>query len=360
MTGDLMTESIQIEAKVEDEIWITREIDQTLIIVTEIEKEVVGGNAKMITEMNRVEIDTEIIVATEEETENESEIVTWMAIAGIMIAEIEIVIPRHRRERTTRWDDGYEEHRERKREAREKEKRSEREKEAEFKSDNEPTSVIMLRGLRDEIKEDDILEELYSAEVAFKDVRIVRNKIGYTRGFGFVEFDTVESAKQWMDHIKGRLICQGFSIGADYSRPKNAQDKDWNCPKCGTQNFSSRRRTTCFSCGTPKEVSGDDKESSNPPCKVLILKGLDVLTNEETVRTMLSSITTLPIYDIRLIRDKLTSTSRGFCFVELASIEDATNFLEELSSMNPPFEIDGRIINTLYAKNSEPAPASKP
>lgn len=28
--------------------------------------------------------------------------------------------------------------------------------------------------------------------------------------------------------------------------------------------------------------------------------------------------------------------------------------------MNPPFEIDGRIVNTLYAKNSEPAPPSKP
>ena len=32
-------------------------------------------------------------------------------------------------------------------------------------------------------------------------------------------------------------------------------------------------------------------------------------------------ITALPIYDVRLIRDKLTSTSRGFCFVELGSVE---------------------------------------
>ena len=32
-------------------------------------------------------------------------------------------------------------------------------------------------------------------------------------------------------------------------------------------------------------------------------------------------ITALPIYDVRLIRDKLTNTSRGFCFVELGSVE---------------------------------------
>ena len=31
-------------------------------------------------------------------------------------------------------------------------------------------------------------------------------------------------------------------------------------------------------------------------------------------------ITALPIYDVRLIRDKLTNTSRGFCFVELGSV----------------------------------------
>ncbi len=32
-------------------------------------------------------------------------------------------------------------------------------------------------------------------------------------------------------------------------------------------------------------------------------------------------ITALQIYDVCLIRDKLTNTSRGFCFVELGSVE---------------------------------------
>ena len=39
------------------------------------------------------------------------------------------------------------------------------------------------------------------------------------------------------------------------------------------------------------------------------------------IRKALVEITALPIYDVRLIRDKLTSTSRGFCFVELGSVE---------------------------------------
>ena len=39
------------------------------------------------------------------------------------------------------------------------------------------------------------------------------------------------------------------------------------------------------------------------------------------IRKSLVEITALPIYDVRLIRDKLTNTSRGFCFVELGSVE---------------------------------------
>ena len=39
------------------------------------------------------------------------------------------------------------------------------------------------------------------------------------------------------------------------------------------------------------------------------------------VRQSLASFTSTPIFDVRLIKDKLTGTSRGFCFVEFGSIE---------------------------------------
>ena len=39
------------------------------------------------------------------------------------------------------------------------------------------------------------------------------------------------------------------------------------------------------------------------------------------IKQSLVEITALPIYDVRLIKDKLTGTSRGFCFVELESVQ---------------------------------------
>ena len=39
------------------------------------------------------------------------------------------------------------------------------------------------------------------------------------------------------------------------------------------------------------------------------------------VRQAVSNVCALSLKDIRLIKDKVTNTSRGFCFVELNSIE---------------------------------------
>lgn len=204
-----------------------------------------------------------------------------------------------------------------------------------------------------------MIEELQRDGTDFLDLRIVRHRTGVSRGFGFLEFKSVSDAQDWMEHHKGRYHVRGYRVCADYSRPKstsNLTDKDWTCSKCGGQNFSSKRRLSCFKCGAPKETAdgGEDKEVSNNPCKVLILKGLDTITHDEAIRKALVEITALPIYDVRLIRDKLTNTSRGFCFVELGSVLEASQLLEIITNMHPFFAIEGRVVTASYAKHDNP------
>lgn len=225
---------------------------------------------------------------------------------------------------------------------------------------DEPTSVVILHGLDKDFKEEDMIEALQKDGTEFLDLRIVRLKSGVSRGFGFLEFKSVSEAHDWKERHRGRYYVRGHTVCIDYSRPRSAAnviEKDWICNKCGGQNFSSKRRLNCFKCGAPKEVSDivEEKEVlNNNPCKVLILKGLDTITHDEGIRKALVEITALPIYDVRLIRDKMTSTSRGFCFVELGSVEEASQLLEIITNMHPHFTIDGRIVTASYAKHDNP------
>ncbi|KAJ7370824.1 RNA-binding protein 5 [Desmophyllum pertusum] len=175
-----------------------------------------------------------------------------------------------------------------------------------------PLMSLSCMGLDKDFKEEDMIEALQKDGTDFLDLRIVRHRTGISRGFGFLEFKSVSDARAWME-----------------------------LHKCGGQNFSSKRRMTCFKCGAAKET-------------VLILKGLDTITNVEAIRKALVEITALPIYDVRLIRDKLTNTSRGFCFVELGSVEEASQLLEIITNMHPSFAIEHRIVTSSYAKHDNP------
>ena len=42
---------------------------------------------------------------------------------------------------------------------------------------------------------------------------------------------------------------------------------------------------------------------------------------DHQVRPAVANVCTLTVMDVRLIRDKVTSTSLGFCFVEMNNIE---------------------------------------
>ena len=77
------------------------------------------------------------------------------------------------------------------------------------------------------------------------------------------------------------------------------------------------------------------------------------------MKAAIEKLCDLHVSDIRLIKDKTTNTSRGFCFVELSSVEvglcmyihisqppvsvqEATGLLEIVQKQYPAFFIDGR------------------
>jgi RNA recognition motif-containing protein len=84
----------------------------------------------------------------------------------------------------------------------------------------------------------------------------------------------------------------------------------------------------------------------------LIFRGLDALTIEENIVTALSKLTAIPVKNIKVLRDELTGTSRGFGFAEFNTLAEGSQMLDLVQSLATPFEVDGKAIIVSYAKNT--------
>ena len=60
---------------------------------------------------------------------------------------------------------------------------------------------------------------------------------------------------------------------------------------------------------------------------VLMLRGLDYRTTEDQIHRRLKDLSSVAIKDVRLITDKYTNKSRGFCFVEVSSVAVSYNIV---------------------------------
>lgn len=65
-----------------------------------------------------------------------------------------------------------------------------------------PTNTILLRNLPPQVEEKDIRAELMMFGAPVRDVRLMRRSTGTSRGFAFVEFQSVADAQRWMDHYQ--------------------------------------------------------------------------------------------------------------------------------------------------------------
>lgn len=221
-----------------------------------------------------------------------------------------------------------------------------------------PTPVVVLRNLHPDTAQDKILYTL-KAYGPVNDVRLIRDKVtGESRGFAFVEFPSVDDAQRFMEyHHNTRLDIDGRIVYMDYSKQKdshhhhNSEYRDWICPQCTTTNFS--RRAMCYTCQAPKPQNpvfvSQSTEDTTEPGPVLALRGLDPSSVEATIYGVLSEYA--PIKEVRLVREKGTNISRGLCFVEFHSVEDATYVLHNCQKQ--ALHIDGCPVRLGYARKNQ-------
>uniref|UniRef100_A0A8D3A0Y2 RNA-binding protein 10-like n=1 Tax=Scophthalmus maximus TaxID=52904 RepID=A0A8D3A0Y2_SCOMX len=224
-----------------------------------------------------------------------------------------------------------------------------------------------------------------------REVRLMRNKSsGQSRGFAFVEFNLIQEATRWMETNQGVLAILGQRVSMHFSDPKPRANEDWLCNKCGVQNF--KRREKCFKCSVPKSEGelklpqlqtdlpiGLEKDraqgllplpapyhSSGPTVTpglatqqadvandTLILRNLGPHTSVEAILSALAPFATLSPSNIRLIKDKHTQLNRGFAFLQLSTIVEASQLLQILQALQPALTIEGKPILVEFAKGSK-------
>lgn len=120
--------------------------------------------------------------------------------------------------------------------------------------------------------------------------------------------------------------------------------------QCGAHNF--KRRETCFKCSASRaesEEGGEGSDEVSPhPTNTVLLRGLDVLTTEDSVLQAMQNLSSQPILSIRIGRDSLTSTSRGVCYLEMGNVVDAMYLHTALTKQG--LNVDGRKVEIAYCK----------
>ncbi|KAL3064329.1 hypothetical protein OYC64_000585 [Pagothenia borchgrevinki] len=262
---------------------------------------------------------------------------------------------------------------------------------ADLDHNQRPSNIIMLRMLPPNASANEIRAQLQEQGIQPREVRLMRNKSsGQSRGFAFVEFNVIQEATRWMETNQSVLLILGQRVSMHYSDPKPRANEDWLCNKCGVQNF--KRREKCFKCSVPKSEAelklpqlqrdlsvGLQKEgtqgllplpapyhSSGPSVSpgqatqqadvandTLILRNLGPHTSVETILSALAPFATLSPSNVRLIKDKHTHLNRGFAFLQLSTIVEASQLLQILQALQPALSIDGKAIVVEFAKGSK-------
>ncbi|KAJ3202760.1 hypothetical protein HDU67_000294 [Dinochytrium kinnereticum] len=205
---------------------------------------------------------------------------------------------------------------------------------------------------------EEVRRHLEERHASVESVRVVRDrKTGGSRGFAFVKFISIEHAKMWIEANSPCIFIDELRVKVDYSNNVPYDDDDWPCKKCGSINF--KRRATCFQCkGAREALESLEQLSAN------VNNGSrDVGTQPTSVLLVLfeSMQSYGAVKEVRLVKERATSMSLGFGFVEFADLPTATHVLSLAYAPTPTkFEVDGRAISLAYSNPASFVPVYAP
>ncbi|CAD5220830.1 unnamed protein product [Bursaphelenchus okinawaensis] len=230
--------------------------------------------------------------------------------------------------------------------------------------DTNATNKIMLTAVPEGFDRDEMNIIISQQGFSPIDVRIIHKNSGNgTRSFGFIEFETVDQAREYIKYNNGFLkFPNNFNCRLEYARePQGGQvpetsrsagssaggPADWNCSKCGINNFN--RRENCFKCGINKRDS-DELEAKgyslvgSEPCDTLLVRELPTSANELSIIQAFGFYSTIPIQRVHV------GSSKRYCLMQMRSIEEASYFLQAFNRVVP--QINNCVVIVSYSRVS--------
>ncbi|EJF62555.1 hypothetical protein DICSQDRAFT_103972 [Dichomitus squalens LYAD-421 SS1] len=217
---------------------------------------------------------------------------------------------------------------------------------------SEPSPHVIFLGLDPDFTESDMQAYLTSNKCSIESVTIIRDRsTGVSKGFGFAQFTTTEHARAFVDPLFPFIqIPPPASHGAT-ARAAFYRAVEQNIP----QPPGGRRVKIDYSqSAAPGERRGPKgtlqsndgtRDIGNVQAPVLLFRGLDPLSGPQAIAQAMK-LSAGPgkegakgMRRIILIKDKVTTASWGFAFVEFVDIQSASAVLA--STMSPQLHPNG-------------------
>ncbi|KAI0648214.1 hypothetical protein C8Q79DRAFT_999635 [Trametes meyenii] len=216
---------------------------------------------------------------------------------------------------------------------------------------SDPSPHVIFLGLDPDFTESDMQAYLTSNSCSIESVTIIRDRTtGVSKGFGFAQFTSTEHARAFVDPL-----FPFIQIPPPASHGASATTAFWRALEAGNPVPPGGRRVKIdYSQSAapgerrakgPFQTNDGTRDIGNTQAPVLLFRGLDPLSGPQAIAQAMKTSAGLGkegakgMRRIILIKDKNTTASWGFAFVEFVDIQSASAVLA--STMSPQLHPNG-------------------